>query len=308
MKIAFAICAMLIILTVSCKKSNDQINTPPVLTDTIKPPLIVKVDTSTLLKFSWTYSIGTGGTVSDSSVEKWVYDDQRRIILDSSYSYYSQHLFSVAYTYLSDRYLSKTVVNDSGRSTMIANATYYQHLKDRTDSMLQTSTGYGIQAGDDGSDVRYYYYNHAGLDSLERETQVDSRSSRPTILTLKYFYTSINLDSTVSIDDQGIFKWVKYYSNGNRTMDEMFSGGMLVGQAHYNFSNILSAGLYFINYNYNANLVSGMTASVPGGPLETETYTYQMDSVNRVVAMLSTRNGVVYQKQVYISLLSGWLL
>ncbi len=45
MKTAFAIYATIIILTVSCKKSNDQINTPPV-TDTTKPP-VVNVDTST---------------------------------------------------------------------------------------------------------------------------------------------------------------------------------------------------------------------------------------------------------------------
>ena len=298
MKIAFAVCATLIILTYSCKKSNDQANTPPVLTDTIIPP-IAKVDTSTLLKLSWTYSMGAGGTVSDSAVEKWLYDDQRRIILDSSYDYYSQHLYSVTNTFLIDRYLSKTIVNDSGRSSLIANAIYYQHLKDRIDSMMQTSTGYGIQAGEDGSDVRYYYYNQAGRDSLERETQTSSRGAGPTILGLKYYYTGANLDSTINSDVQGTFKQVKYYSNGNRTMDELFSGGILVGQAHYTFSNIPSRGLYIINYDYNADLVSGMTASVPGGPLETETYSYQMDSANRVVAMISTRNGVVYQKQVY---------
>ena len=300
MKTAFPVCAALIILSVSCKKTNDQMNPPsPVTIDTTKPP-VVKIDTSTLLKSSRTYSIDAGGTISgDSSLELWSYDDQRRMTMDSSYSYSAQHLWFATNTYLSDRYLTKLIVSDSGHLTEVVNSIYYQHLQNRTDSMTLTSTGYGQLAGQTGSNVSYYYYNAAGRDSLIKQTQNSSISAGPTISLLKYYYTGANLDSTINRYNQNVFVEVKYYSNGNRTMDELFSSGMLVGRANYTFSNVPSGGLYILNYNYNANLVSGMTASTPSSPVETETYTYQMDSVNRVVAMISTRNGVVYQKQVY---------
>ena len=166
MKTAFAVCAALIILSVSCKKTNDQMNPPPpVPIDTTKPP-VIKIDTSTLLKSSKTYSIGAGGTIGDSALEQWTYDDQRRIITDSNYSYAGQHLWFVTNTYLSDRYLSKVIVSDTGNLTEVSNSIFYQHLQNHTDSMTLTSIGYGQLAGQTGSNVSYYYYNAAGRDSL----------------------------------------------------------------------------------------------------------------------------------------------
>ena len=74
-------------------------------------------------------------------------------------------------------------------------------------------------------------------------------------------------------------------------MDELFSSGMLVGQSNYTFSNVPSGGLYILNYDYNASLVSGMTASTPSSPVENRNIYISNGFVNRVVAMISTRNG-----------------
>ena len=243
MKTAFAVCAALIILSVSCKKTNDQMNPPPpVPIDTTKPP-VIKIDTSTLLKSSKTYSIGAGGAIGDSALEKWTYDDQRRITMDSNYSYSAQHLWFVTNTYLSDRYLSKVIVSDSGNLTEFVNSIYYQHLQNHTDSMTLTSTGYGQLAGQTGSNASYYYYNTAGRDSLVKQTQNSSISAGPTVSILKYYYTGANLDSTINSYSLNVFVEVKYYSNGNRTMDELFSSGMLVGRSNYTFSNVPSGDL-----------------------------------------------------------------
>ncbi len=100
MKIVFAIFTTLIILTVSCKKSNDQINTPPV-TDTTKPP-VVNVDTSTLLKSDQEYSY-SGTVIVDSELTQWTYDDQRRIT-QKTYAFGSSN-DTTRYTYLNDRYV-----------------------------------------------------------------------------------------------------------------------------------------------------------------------------------------------------------
>jgi hypothetical protein len=84
MKFSFVICISLLMLSVSCKKSIDQPNTPPPVTDTTKPP-VVQPDTSTLLKSVWYYYFdGTGTVVTDSSHEEWTYDDQRRILQQST--------------------------------------------------------------------------------------------------------------------------------------------------------------------------------------------------------------------------------
>src|SRR5258707_11962296 len=102
MKLIPAVCIFLLMLSVSCKKSNNQPNTAPPVTDTTKSP-VVKVDTSTLLKSVWYYYLdGTGTIVTDSSHEEWTYDNQRRIVQQSSES--SVHVDTFFYTYYTDRY------------------------------------------------------------------------------------------------------------------------------------------------------------------------------------------------------------
>ena len=83
MKLIPTVCIILLMLSVSCKKSNDQPNSPPSVTDTTKPD-VVKVDTSTLLKSMLDYIYDVSGTIiTDSSLTEWKYDNQRRIVQQS---------------------------------------------------------------------------------------------------------------------------------------------------------------------------------------------------------------------------------
>lgn len=298
MKIAFAICTTLIILTVSCKKTNDQINMPPVLTDTIKPP-VTKVDTSTLLKLWTLYAYDATGTViTDSSQTKWVYDDQRRIVQRTTDA--GSHIDTSAYTYLSDRYLVYWHVFNPG-SELISHSVYYQHEKNRTDSIVGTSIGYGIEAGSNTS-ATYYYYNQAGQDSLEKVFQAGYGSL---YTTLNYFYTDANPDSTVLRDNAGKLTDISYYSDGNQTVDKWYTSGAPGGVEHISYSNISTGGLQVIFKN--SKLISGTISVIDSAPTNanpgatyTSTYTYIMDASNRVAVMsLYNTSNVLYQKYVF---------
>ena len=200
MKIAFAICMTLIILSVSCKKYNQQVNTAPAITDTSKPP-VNNVDTSTLLKSSMTYNYDASGTVvTDSSLTQWRYDDQRRVVSMTSEA--GGYQDTAKYTYLNDHYTVNTHISYNGSVVLISNDIFYQHLKNRTDSIISTSTGYGAQAGNYSSSEIYFYYNQANQDSLEK-TFVSNNGAAPIALTLNYFYTGTNLDSTIARDNNG---------------------------------------------------------------------------------------------------------
>jgi len=295
MKIPLAISAFLFLLSVSCKKSNEPTITPPVVTDTIKPP-VIKVDTSTLLKSSWSYSYASSGTViTDSSNMNWKYDDQRRIIQQTDYA--GSHVDTFTYTYLNDRYISDFHVYDNGSPQLISSAVYYQHVKNRTDSVILTSTGYGSEAGQKGTSSTYYYYNQAGQDSLERNFQ--NNTGQPQyITTINYYYTGTNLDSTTNRDTNGKLNDISYYSNGNHTVDNWYYSGIPGGVEHLSYTNIASGGLYVLFKN--PNLLSETTsAPLPASTIYTETYSYQMDSANRVVAMSMSTGGAIFLKQVF---------
>ena len=137
MKIVLVICITLVILCVSCKKSNEHINTPPVVIDTVKSP-VIKVDTSTLLKSSWTYNYDASGTVvTDSSLTQWKYDDQRRVVSMSSEA--SGYQDTANYIYLNDHYTVNTHIGYNGSVVLISNDVFYQHLKNHTDSIISSS-------------------------------------------------------------------------------------------------------------------------------------------------------------------------
>ena len=72
------------------------------------------------------------------------------------------------YTYLNDRYTVNTHISYNGSLVLISNDIFYQHLKNHTDSIVSTSTGYGVQAGNYSSSEIYFYYNQANQDSLEK--------------------------------------------------------------------------------------------------------------------------------------------
>ena len=295
MKIPFAICMFLFLLSVSCKKSNDQINTPPVITDTTKPP-VVKVDTSTLLKSIWAYSYDASGTViTDSSNQNWKYDDQRRVIQQTTYA--GSHVDTFSYTYLNDRYLVDFHVYDNGSPLGVSNYVYYQHVKNRTDSMLLTSTGYGLLAGQNANNATYYYYNQAGQDSLEKGFQ-NSTGQPQYKTTLNYYYTGANLDSTVHRDNNGQLTDINYFTDGNRTVTNWYYSGTAGGVEHLTYSNIPVGGLYVL-FSDPKLISETISAPIPAGNVDTETYTYQLDSANRVVVMSQSTGGRITLKKVF---------
>ena len=295
MKITFAVCMLLLMLSVSCKKSNDQPNTPPVLIDTTKPP-VVKVDTSTLLKTVWSYSYNASGTaITDSSNMQFKYDDQRRLVqqIDNAYP----HVDTFSYTYLSDRYVVDFHVSNAGSPMLVSSSVYYQHIKNRTDSLLTTATGYGIQAGQGGTYATYFYYNQAGLDSLEKGFQ--NTIGQPQYkTTINYYYTGTNLDSTMSRDNNGKLSDISYYTGGNRTVDKWYAAGVQQGIENLSYSNIPNGGLYVV---YKSPKLLSQTVSTPNPPgtVETDIYTYQMDAANRVAAMTISSGGITFLKQVF---------
>ncbi len=296
MKIVFAICLTVVILSVSCKKSNEQLTTHPVIIDTVKPP-VIKPDTSTLLKLSWTYNYDPSGTVTvDSFLTQWQYDGQRRIILMTSEA--SGFTDTSVYTYSNDHYTVNTHTSFEGSPNLVSNYVYYQHIRNHTDSILYTSTGYGSQAGNYSSSAIYFYYNQNIQDTLE-ETISSNNGGTPVTSTLNYFYTGSDLDSTVYRDNNGKLFGVRYFTDGNQTTDFYFNDGVPAGVLHFTYTNISSGGLNIIYPN--PQLMSGYTSiTIPATTTFVETDTYQMDSVNRVTAMLIYRNSSsLTQKQVF---------
>jgi len=296
MKIAFLICATLFFLSVSCKKSSELTNTPPVATDTVKTP-VINPDTSTLLKTSMTYNYdATGSVITDSFLTQWKYDDQRRLVFMNSEA--SGYRDTANYTYLNDHYTVNTRINYNGSVVLISNDIFYQHLKNHTDSIVSTSTGYGSQAGNYSNSTIYFYYNQANLDSLERT--ISSNNGGPsTMLTLNYFYTGSNLDSSVARDNNGYLTYVRHFTNGNETAFFWYNNGVQAGVEQFTYTDTPTGGLYIIYRN--AKLMSGYTSvTIPATTTFIETDSYQLDSSNRVTAMLIYRNSIsLTQKQVF---------
>ncbi len=296
MKIALAICMTLIIITVSCKKSNDQANTVPVVTDPVKPPL-VKPDTSTLLKSCWTYNYDAAGNITDDSIHnQWIFDDQRRIVQTASEG--NDYSDTLTYTYLNDRYMMNENSYYNGSLVLATNIVYYQHVRNHTDSILSKSAGYGVQAGYLPDGATYYYYNQTNQDSVEKTYSIDHgivsfRSS------LNYYYTGANLDSTVFRDGNGKIMYVEYFSQGDPLSESNYLNDVVAGTITFTYSNIPTAGL-FVMYR-TSKLMSGYTSvAMPSTINLIETDSYLVDSANRVTDMLIYRNSsTLSQKQVF---------
>jgi hypothetical protein len=163
---------------------------------------------------------------------------------------------------------------------------------------LSTSAGYGIQAGYHPDVTAYYYYNQANQDSLEKTFYID-HGVVSFKYSLNYFYSGANLDSTVNRDNNGELTDLRYFTGGDQTTDYWYNNGVQAGVMHFSYSDIPAGGLYAIYRT--SRLMSGYTSvPIPGGSTFTEVDTYQMDSVNRVTAMLIYRNSSnLSQKQVF---------
>jgi len=280
----------LLMLAVSCKKTTEQPD--PALNGTNLS--FIKPDTSTLLKSSWTYEYDLNGILRDSSFLQWKYDDQRRIVQHTEESASYRDTFS--YSFLNDRYIEICHAYYNGSLELITNGVYYQHLNNRTDSLLFTSNGYGSSAGQNGYTATYYYYNQAGQVSLEKGFQ--SSNSQPLYqTTINYYYTGANLDSTISSNSSDKLIYTSYYSAGNLVANKTYDG-VQEEIVTITYSNIPTGGLCFI-YG-NSKLISGSTyVTIPATSTHTSTRTYQLDAANRVVVGLLSSDGVPLQKQVF---------
>lgn len=308
LKIAFVIFTALIVLTFSCKKSNDHINTPPGVADTTKP-LVVNVDTSTLLKsqiiYSYAYDVSGKLTSFDSSKYQWIYDDQRRVT-QQTFAYVTRHnnandseLDVTTYTYLNDRYIKSTGQYINGSLKGISNTAYYGPLG-HTDSIVLSS-----------GTVAYYYYNQKNLDSLEMH--FNYIFGVPTLEdSIQYFYTGVNLDSIVytGINEgpAGNFTDAYHFSEGNLISYLSYSNGVLTSVTNYTSTNILSKKMcaadpvYFgAPFDEKANYLISGSNSVVYYPTTTSSssFTYQQDAANRIATLVSSQDGKVWQKQVF---------
>jgi hypothetical protein len=308
MKIGFAICSVLFMLTFSCKKSNNQINTPPI-TDTTKPP-VVNFDTSALLKSMREYGY-SGSIIVDSELMQWSYDDQRRVTL-KTYAYFNSN-DTTRYTYLNDRYTETFDGYTKGSLRNITNSVYYLGINNRVDSILSSSIGYGIETGSNFNSANYFYYNQENQEMLEMEFS-GAQGARTLEYSSNYFYTGAYLDSGITrlIDPvSGIARsyYVDYYSKGNLTSQVSFTDNVLDGEAKNTYTNIPTGGLYIANTTpygwppFSYRMPNLMSESVGDSPplinTQTYTYTYELDAANRVISMTHSSNGVVDQKYVF---------
>jgi len=283
MKLIPALCIFLLMLSVSCKKSNDQPNTPPSITDTTKPPA-VKVDTSTLLKSMLGYFYDVSGTtITDSSLMVWKYDDQRRIV--QLITKFAKHIDTLFYSYSGNGYMTDDHTYNNGSLTGILHTVYYQHLQNRTDSAITNS----------GTST-YFYYNQSGQDSLVKQI-IGTSTAYPTLVTINYFYTGQNLDSAI-VRQNGKLSSIAYYTNGNMTGSNLYSldtNNVLITTAQMTYTNISSGGLYV--YSNASKLKSGGTFfNVSSGTTSFETDTYQIDAANRVTVWTINENQPYFQK------------
>jgi hypothetical protein len=289
MKITFATCMVMLMLSVSCKKSTEQ----PDLNGTNNPP-VNKADTSTLLKSDSVYDYDLNGTLADASFLQWKYDDQRRIVQRTSESANYRDTFN--YSFSNDRYTENCHAWYSGSMGLMTNGIYYQHEKDHTDSLLFTSTGYGSFAGHNAYNATYYYYNQSGQVSLEKGFYT-STGDPGYETTINYYYTGANLDSTVSLNLSDGMIYTSYYSGGNCTVSKIHTAAQ-EEITTLSYSNIPTGGLCFI-YG-NAQLISGTTdVTIPATSTYTSSYTYQLDAASRVVVGLLSRGGLPAQKHVF---------
>jgi hypothetical protein len=299
MKIVFIICTTLIILSASCKKSNDQINTPPV-TDTIKPP-VMNADTSTLLKSEIWYSYD-GASIGGSELYQYTYDDHRRIT-QKTITFGNSH-DTTRYTYLNDRSIETFDVYIDGSLTAISNTVYYLGPGNRVDSILSGTTGYGTEAGNNSTNATYFYYNQENQDSLEKHfTNIGAASL---LDSTSYFYTGVNLDSAIirneSEGESGIINYKKvsdYFSKGNLASQTEYLNGVLQHATSFTFTNIPIGGLH----NEEAQLIPAELSyySMPNliSSFGTTLYAYEQDAANRVTTMTISYGGVVGTKMVF---------
>jgi hypothetical protein len=286
MKLIPAVCICLLILSVSCKKSNDQPNTPPPATDTAKIP-VVKVDTSTLVKTMREYFYDASGTtITDSLLEEWQYDNLRRVVRQAlKASTYTDTMF---YTYFNDHYIREEHAHTSSSPSNVIRTVYYQHLQNSADSVIASN----------GNNV-YYYYNQMGQDSVEKQIGSTDDPALPAFTT-NYYYTGQNLDSS-------IFRWygrlsnIYHYTDGNMTENDAYTldaNSVLEMTNKIAYTDIPVGGLRVCVGTSKLRLGSNLVYFDRNASF-VETNSYQMDAANRVTVWLVDEHQSDFHKYLF---------
>jgi hypothetical protein len=285
MKLIPAACIFLLMFSVSCKKSNDQPNTPPPVTDTAKIP-VVKVDTSTLVKTMREYFYDASGTtITDSLLQEWQYDNLRRVVQQAlKTSTYTDTMF---YTYFNDHYIRDEHYHTSS-SQYVIHTVYSQHLQNRMDSVIASN----------GNNT-YYYYNQLGQDSVEKQMSSTDNPASPAFST-NYYYTGQNLDSA-------IFRWygrlsnIYHYTNGNMTENDFYTldaNSVLEAINKITYTDIPVGGLRVCVGTSKLKLGSSLVYFDRNASY-VETNTYQMDAANRVAVWLVDEHQDDFHKYLF---------
>lgn len=295
LKFRFAVLVIIVLIFSACKKTGIESAPVPPVTDTAKP--VIPMDTSTLLKTSRTYIFDAGdSTIIDSSVYQWTYDNQRRIVQQSFEGLGISALFN--YTYLGDRFTINSITYNNGSLVLKSDVTYFQHVSGKTDSILSSSTGYGVQAGSLSNVITYYYYNLAGQDSLEKAFDI-THGTPVSFYSLNRYYTGNNLDSSIYRDGQGNLNSISWFTGGNPTASSVFANNIQTGAITFTYLDISSGGLFMESGTSRLQSTS-TSVTIPATTTLLVTNIYEFDSANRVISTTYDHHGTSpVQKEVY---------
>ncbi|HSZ32513.1 MAG TPA: hypothetical protein VK772_04335 [Puia sp.] len=276
------------IIFIACSKSN---------TKTDSTQKIIESDSSTLVKTAINYNLQADGiSAVDSSLYKYTYDDQRRIVEQTFAGL--DFLDTLNYSFLSDRYTMNSSAYLNGQLVSKTNEIYYQQIPGRTDSILSVTTGYGVQAGQNNKSLARLYYDQNNQDTLENNYSFTTGVAVFNSSVNKY-YTGSNLDSVTGRDIQGNLTYKDYYLNGNQTSALFYDNNVQTGVLTFTYSNIPSGGIYY--FVGSSNLLTGFTSfTIPSNTTITQSVTYQFDAANRVSVILRDNHGTSpNQKEVF---------
>jgi hypothetical protein len=208
------------------------------------------------------------------------------------------------YTYLADRIVKSENTYNSGTLYLNEFVTTYQHMANKTDSIVYIATGYNAQAGQNSKSVTYYHYDQNNQDTLEA-TYTISGQVATFFDSHKSYYTGSVLDSALSITANDLTR--TYFENGIQMSNYFFdTNNHLIAYDNYTYSDIPTAGLnvyltggFDIVSYYSPKLRAGMTNHVLNGSGSfTETDSYTLDSVSRVSIIARKSDGPTNTKEI----------
>jgi hypothetical protein len=266
----------------SCQKNSSSVT-----------PTHPEADTTYLRKSEISYAYDAAGNKSsDSSTEKWVYDNQRRPILIVGRSG-STYFDSTITTYsanqaVSDNWIVGSVLQTRGHKV------FFYDSKGYLDSVRETTVNISPNNGSPDttqSDYVTVYYNDANGHDTTNITY-DVSAGRVKGATVFSFYTNNSLTGMKTYAWNGVETNSSSWLDGNILADTVwdYSNGSLLFTHSYEYSSVLSGGFY--GYAGTKNLVSKVTQATPvfAGSLVIFTDSYTFDALNRVSTQKEQRS------------------